>query len=188
MTSPARGEVGWEPDTLVIRHAMPEDAATLASLAGRTFRDAYAAQGDLSALDEYVAAHFSAELLAQQLQDSSTVHLLASAAGVPIGYAVLRLGTPPDCVRGPRPIELGRLYLEQRVIGKGYGAALMQACLREADRLGCETLWLGVWEENHRARAFYKNWGFQDTGTYEFEIGGKVDHDPVMVRPVRPAA
>jgi GNAT superfamily N-acetyltransferase len=167
---------------------MPEDAETLASLAGRTFRDAYAAQGDLNALDEYVAAHFTAELFAQQIQDSSTVHFLASAAGAPIGYAVLRLGTPPDCVRGPLPIELGRLYVEQSVIGKGYGAALMQTCLGEADRLGRETMWLGVWEENHRARAFYKKWGFQDMGTYEFEIGGKVDHDPVMVRPVRQAA
>ncbi|MEX2029512.1 MAG: GNAT family N-acetyltransferase [Anaerolineales bacterium] len=188
MTSRAHGKVGSGPDTLVIRHAVREDAATLALLAGRTFRDAYAAQSDLDELDDYVAEHFTAELLAQQIQDSSTLHLLASVAGVPIGYAVLRLGTPPDCVRGPRPIELGRLYLEQSVIGKGYGAALMRSCLGEADRLGCETMWLGVWEENHRARAFYKKWGFQDMGTYEFEIGGKVDHDPVMGRPVKSSA
>lgn len=188
MTGRSHAEIASGADTLVIRHAIPEDAATLASLAGRTFRDAYAAQIDPDELDDYVAEQFTAELFAQQIQDSSTLHLLASAAGKPIGYAVLRLSPPPDCVRGPRPIELGRLYLEQTVIGKGYGAALMQACLGEADRLGCETMWLGVWEKNHRARAFYKKWGFQDMGKYEFEIGGKVDHDPVMVRPVKAAA
>jgi GNAT superfamily N-acetyltransferase len=158
----------------------------LAALAGRTFRDAYAAQSDPADLDDYAAEHFTVGLLSQQLQDSSIVHLLAIVAGEPIGYAVLRLGMPPDCVRGPRPVELGRLYLEQRVVGRGYGAALMQACLGEAARMGCETIWLGVWEENHRARAFYKKWGFQDIGRYEFEIGGKVDHDPVMARPVKP--
>jgi len=186
VTSPVHGESGSEPDTLVIRQAMSDDAETLSALAGRTFRDAYAAQSDPADLDDYVAEHFTVGLLSQQLQDSSIVHLLASVAGEPIGYAILRLGMPPDCVHGPRPVELGRLYLEQRVVGRGYGAALMQACLGEAARMGCETIWLGVWEENHRARAFYKKWGFQDIGRYEFEIGGKVDHDPVMARPVKP--
>ena len=43
--------------------------------------------------------------------------------------------------------------------GRGVGAALMQAALREAAAWGCDATWLDVWENNNRAIDSYRRWG-----------------------------
>ena len=47
---------------------------------------------------------------------------------------------------------------------------------------GCATLWLSVWDQNHRALAFYEKWGFAFVGTKPFLFGGVMYEDPVMAR------
>ncbi len=170
---------------LKIRHASSEDVETLAALGASTFRDAYGDKTDAAEMEDYVVANFTPDCLAAQLADESSMFLLAHVGEQPVGYAKLSVGLAPECVRGASPVELSRLYLDPRVIGRGHGAALMRACLAEAERLGAETMWLGVWERNERARRFYFKWGFRDVGTHEFVFGGKSYNDPVMVRPVK---
>ena len=66
--------------------------------------------------------------------------------------------------------------------GQGDGAALMQKALDEGRRLGCATLWLSLWDQNHRAMAFYEKWGFAIVGTMPFLFGGVMYEDTVMAR------
>ncbi|MGB7922580.1 MAG: GNAT family N-acetyltransferase [Pyrinomonadaceae bacterium] len=172
-------------DDLFIRYASVEDIQILAELGARTFHDAYAAESDPQEMEDYISSNFSHAQIASQINDPSTTFLLAYIGEQPIGYARLRVGHAPACVRGPEPIELVRLYLDQRVIGRGHGSALMRACLEEAARLGRQTIWLGLWELNLRARLFYERWGFKDAGTHGFVFGDEVHDDPVMERAVK---
>jgi GNAT superfamily N-acetyltransferase len=75
-----------------------------------------------------------------------------------------------------------RLYTRKEWIGCGVGAALMQACIDEAKQRGCDTLWLGVWEHNARARAFYGRWGFQQAGSHIFQLGDDPQTDFLLQR------
>ena len=172
----------------MIRRASPEDLDILVHLSARTFRETYGPNLDPAEVEDYVASNFTAARIAEQVADPSSTFFLGYVMGQPVGYATLRSGPAPACVPGPRPVELSRLYLVENVIGKGHGAALMRACLEAAQGLGFETMWLGIWQGNVRARAFYQKWGFKDVGTHEFIFGGIVDHDPVMARPVKKAA
>jgi diamine N-acetyltransferase len=169
---------------LAIRRAEADDAETLAQLAAKAFRDAYQASADPVELEAHIACHFNAPAIAAELADPGAVTFLLEQHGRLAGYALLRSGTAPECVRGPAPIELGRIYLEVESLGKGLGAVLMRACLDEAARMGRETLWLGVWQENHRALAFYRRWGFREAGRYAFDFGGTLYQDIAMTRPV----
>jgi ribosomal protein S18 acetylase RimI-like enzyme len=56
----------------------------------------------------------------------------------------------------------------------------MLAAIEEARRLGGRTLWLGVYERNPRAIAFYRRFGMQVVGTKPWAWGGEVFQDPVM--------
>jgi len=47
----------------------------------------------------------------------------------------------------------------------------MEACLTESKGRGCDTLWLGVWEKNGRAIAFYREVGLQASRLSPFPIG-----------------
>jgi ribosomal protein S18 acetylase RimI-like enzyme len=62
------------------------------------------------------------------------------------------------------------------------GEKLMRELLEEARRSGCQTMWLGVWEHNRRALAFYRKWGFKVVGAHIFQVGDDAQNDLLMAR------
>ena len=101
-----------------------------------------------------------------------------------MGYAKLQAGEMPiDGVAFPA-VALARIYLLQEWIGRGVGSALMQAGLDEAERRGFKVMWLGVWERNPRAIAFYRKWGFVEAGRKPFQLGAEEHSDVLMQRNV----
>jgi len=171
---------------LFIRRASRDDVEILVELGIRTFRDSFGPDNDPQDLEAYLAAAFTPTQIASELADPTVTFLLAYAAEKPIGYAKLKTGKVPECVHGFKPVELVRLYVQKGVIGKGYGAALMAACIEEARQSGYETLWLGVWERNEHAQNFYRKWDFSEVGSKEFVVGKDVQKDRIMERRLKP--
>lgn len=169
-----------------IRPARRGDIDVLAELAARTFREAFAGDNAPGDINAYVSASFSTERLRTEFADARNRFLLAflSDTGPPVGYAKLRTGRADANVQGPAPIELERLYVARSAIGRGIGAALMRACLDTARQAGHGTLWLGVWEQNARAIAFYERWGFEVVGDHVFRLGADEQTDLIMERAV----
>lgn len=178
------------PDApIALRRATPDDAGVLAALAERTFRDTFGADNAAHDLEAYVREAFAPDRVRAELDDASNAFLLAVLDGAAslAGYAKLRAVPPHPRVAGPAPVELQRLYVAQQAIGHGVGAALMRASLDVAGEAGHETLWLGVWERNARAIAFYERWGFETVGDHVFRLGTDPQRDLVMARPVATA-
>jgi len=173
--------------TTSIRRALLSDASLLAELGARTFSETFARDNTPEDMAAYLAASFSTEQQAAELSDPRSTFLIAETDRRVAGYAMLLPGETPDQVSGEKPIELVRLYLAREWQGRGVGAALMQACLDEARRQDHRTLWLGVWEQNHRARAFYRKWNFTEVGEHTFQLGGDPQNDILMVRAVASA-
>ncbi len=174
-------------EQIKIRRASAADNVLLAELGARTFRDTFAAANTPENMAAYLAASFGPEIQAAELADPRVVFLIAEIEGEPAGYAQLRGGAAPSGINGSNPVELVRIYARREIIGQGVGAALMQACIAEARRRGYDTVWLGVWEHNVRARAFYERWGFKEAGTHVFQLGDDPQTDVLMQRAVDPA-
>ena len=83
-----------------------------------------------------------------------------------------------------RPIELQRFYVDRPAHGTGVAQALMGAARQAAREFGGEHLWLGVWERNPRAIAFYTKAGFRDVGSTVFQVGPDRQTDRVLVAPL----
>jgi ribosomal protein S18 acetylase RimI-like enzyme len=169
---------------LQVRRACRADALNLAELAASTFRDTYCLISDPVEVDDYIRTNFTATLMEEHIAEDSASFILGCVAHRIIGYAHVRVSVAPECVTGPAPIELSRLYLEQAFHGQGYGSALMRASFREARERNGQTLWLSVYSENTNARAFYAAMGFVEIGTREFLFGGRTYNDPVMSRAI----
>ncbi len=165
-----------------IRTGAIEDASLLAWLAEETFRDTFAQYNDPADMDAYIAESLTAERFAAEIADPSNVWFVAEADGEPAGYAKLRAGAAHESVAGDRPVELARLYARHRFHGEGVGRALIDACFEEARKQGAVTIWLGVWEHNARAIAFYRKCGFENCGATTFILGKDVQTDTVMSR------
>ncbi len=170
------------PPSPTIRCAGPDDAARLAAIAETSFVDTFGAQNRPEDMAIYLRAAFGEALQRAELQDAACCVFLAEQAGETLGYAMLRDGPAPASVGSAKAIEVARLYAVRRWIGAGVGAALMQHCLHEASARGRDTVWLGVWERNARAIAFYERWGFTPVGTQPFQLGDDRQTDHVMMR------
>lgn len=172
-----------------IRYATLADNTLLAELGAQTFYDTFAADNTSEDMTAYLAASFSPPRQAAELADPASTFLIAESGDATIGYARLKVGQPAPGVTGVKPIEIVRLYVRHDWLAQGIGAQLMQACLDEAVKQGCDTVWLDVWEQNARARAFYGHWGFVEVGTQRFQLGSDLQNDLILQRSVhRPAA
>jgi len=167
-----------------IRHAGPADASWLAALAERTFRETYSAHNTPADMESYVAAHFGPERQASELNDPIMTTLVAEVQGQPAGYVQLGRGPAPAGISGAGPMEVVRFYVDSPWHGHGVAQRLMDAALDAARQAGASTLWLGVWERNQRAIAFYRKCGFREAGTQEFVLGSDRQRDLVLERPL----
>jgi len=166
---------------LTIRHADPGDAAALAALAARVFRETFGPHNRADDMDAYCSAAFSIEQQRRELSDHDRYTALAIVRGELAGYAQLHAEPPPPCVTGPHPLELKRLYVDRRWHGGGVAQALMAHVLEIAQRRGARTLYLSVWKHNRRAIAFYAKHGLQEVGTAPFWLGSDLQMDPIMM-------
>ena len=173
-----------EKHSIRIRYATPSDNLLLSELGARTFYDTYAADNTPGNMAAFLRASYHPEKQSAELADPSSVFLIAEIAGTAVGFARLRTGNPSEGITGKHPIEIARLYAYSEWIGQGVGASLIQACLDEAGKQGCDTIWLGVWERNHRAFSFYRKWGFIKKGFHIFQVGEDMQKDTLMQRPV----
>jgi diamine N-acetyltransferase len=172
-----------------IRTASSADAARLSRLAATTFRDTFAAENAPENMERYLAEAFTPEQQAAEIADPHCTILLAehelSSGNVElVGYAHLASESTPEAVAGPAPLELKRLYVARAWHGRGVAQALMNAVLDAARARGAKTLWLGVWERNARAVAFYEKYGFTRVGQHSFVLGSDVQIDWVLARPL----
>jgi ribosomal protein S18 acetylase RimI-like enzyme len=166
----------------MIRFATAADADLLAELGARTFLETYADYNRPDDMAAYLSAHFTPGRLAEELADEDAMCLIAEVDGAAVGYATLRASDVPVCVGGEKPVELARLYVAKEWLSRGVGAALMRACISQAQQKGFQSIWLGVWQRNERAYAFYRKWGFQVVGEHVFQLGSDPQNDWIVER------
>lgn len=167
-----------------IRQARPDDAQPLTDLAYTTFWDAFAhhPKNAPEDLNHYMRQAFSLEQITAELADERSIFLIAEIESKAAGYAKLMIESTEEGITATRPIELSRLYAHQEFLGKGVGQNLMDACFEYAKMNGHDVMWLGVWEYNPRALAFYKKNGFREVGKHVFQLGEDAQTDLLMQR------
>lgn len=167
-----------------IFEARASDSKLVAALAAATFFEAYVESDDPHDLAEYVTESFSADLVEKELESGIATYFLAAWNERPVGYAKLRRADAPECVEDRNSIELQRIYLFGRFTGLGLGRALVEKCVSRASEEGFSTLWLGVWEENEKARKFYRRLEFEQVGTVDFKYGNSCFTNLVMTKEI----
>lgn len=165
-----------------VRRGVSADARLLADLAASTFRETFAAENRPEDLALHLSRAFGASQQRAELVNPEMTTLLAEVDGQLAGYAQLRTSAVPDSVRGTLPLELWRFYIAAPWHGQGVAHALMKSVETEARARKAQTLWLGVWERNERAKSFYRKCGFKDVGSQVFVLGRDAQTDRIMVR------
>jgi GNAT superfamily N-acetyltransferase len=148
----------------------------LATVAARTFPLACPPSVTPENVASFVETNLSAARFGAYLADPQRVILIASQDDRIVGYAMLVRDSA-----GPG-VELSKMYVLPEHHGTGVSTALMKAALQAAAEGGHSRMWLGVNQENQRAKRFYLKHGFTVNGTRTFRVGAGVEHDYLMAR------
>ena len=169
--------------TWAIRPAVASDAAPLAELAERTFREAFSTLNTVEDMDLHCRSAFSTEKQAAEIADADTCTVVAESDGRLVAFAQVHLRSKPPGDTSVTPsVELRRLYVERRAHGTGLARDLMADVLEIAERHHAAAVWLGVWEDNPRAIRFYQKFGFTEAGDHVFVLGKDPQRDLIMIR------
>ncbi|WP_395645403.1 GNAT family N-acetyltransferase [Terricaulis sp.] len=161
--------------SIVYRDATPEDAAAIAEFAGRTFCDTFAHLYPPEDLDAFLAAKYGADIQRAEMAEPLTRYFIAIEGDRIAGYVMM--GALDIRVDEPGALELHRLYVDKDMKGKGVAQALTDEVIAWARAHNAPALYLSVWENNHRAQAFYKRYGFAHVGEHKFMVGRVADRD-----------
>jgi ribosomal protein S18 acetylase RimI-like enzyme len=167
-----------------IRRAAESDALSLSVLAEKTFRAAFAQANTPENMELHCAASYSPALQLAEIRDSRCETWLADTGQELVAYVQLRLDATLPAISGERPIEIQRFYVDALHHGSGLAHQLMAHVLARAQAAGAAALWLGVWERNSRALAFYRKWRFSVVGEHIFRVGEDPQRDLLVCRGV----
>ena len=165
-------QIGVQNEMAVsIRRATIADVLIVAELGSRLLPRAHRGAMPAADLNLYVRRSFSLAQVTAELNDPKT-HILLAEHGQQVA-GMVKISPNPAPVPGAeqRPSELSRLYLNPQWIGRGVGAALIQKALKLATASGYDLCWLVVWTQNHRAQAFYRNFGFSLVDHTAYTVG-----------------
>jgi diamine N-acetyltransferase len=190
-TTASPADVTANPQSLVsreivrIRNGTESDAAELAAFAARTFEETFAADNRPDDMRAHLGNAFGVAQQTQELLNPHMLTLLAQQGENLVAFAQIRRKDPPPCVVLEKAIELHRFYVDRPAHGQGIAQQLMNAVHDAARLLDGHQLWLGVWERNARAIAFYKKVGFTDCGSTIFYLGPDPQTDRVLITALR---
>jgi diamine N-acetyltransferase len=178
-----RHVVSNPPLHIAIRRATVGDAEALAEFGARTFYETFAKDNTAEDMRLHLASAWAPALQRAEILDAALDTLLACERdGRLAGFAQLRTGHAPPGIVTAQPVELLRFYVDRPWQGQGVAGLLMQAVRDQARTRGARELWLGVWERNERAQAFYRKHGFRKVGTQIFVVGTDPQTDHVMLQ------
>lgn len=169
---------------ITTRKARDDDAPRLARLAEATFRETFGAQNTPKNMDLHCARNYGEKLQRREIACPGLAVLVSESQDELIGFAQLLWGHAIDNIASTArsPAEIHRFYVARAWHGRGVAQQLMAACFRELQARRCDVAWLGVWEHNLRALAFYRKLGFSEVGAHVFHLGEDPQRDLIMSR------
>ncbi|MGW6302009.1 GNAT family N-acetyltransferase, partial [Peribacillus butanolivorans] len=83
---------------------------------------------------------------------------------------------------GAESLEIERIYIKKKFQKHGLGKYMLNKAMEIAMERNKKKIWLGVWEKNENAIAFYKKLGFVQTGAHSFYMGDEGQMDFIMTK------
>jgi diamine N-acetyltransferase len=163
-----------------IVRAQESDLADLRRISIKTFLDSFADVNTPENINLYVSTSFNEEKMANELKDPASEFYFYRRLSDIMGYMKVNFRAAQTDFKDPDGLEIERIYIDKRNQGRGAGAALMKYAEELARKSNLKYLWLGVWEHNTKAIAFYSKTGFKAAGSHHFMLGNDAQTDIIM--------
>ncbi len=152
----------------------------LLQISRETFCAAFAADNNPDDFRTYIQEAFSEKTLEKELRNMDSFFFFVYVGSTLVGYFKLNEGVAQNEFQNPNEVELERIYVLEKYQGKKIGLWMLNTIKKMCLQRGKTYVWLGVWEENKRAIAFYKKQGFTKIETHPYFVGKDKQTDWLM--------
>ena len=167
-----------------IRAININDLLALQLISKQTFTETFASSNTKENMDKYLEEALSLEKLTEELSNPNSFFYFIEDKHTPIGYLKLNMGASQTELNDNAALEIERIYVKQAYQGKKVGQQLYEKAIQVAKEKGVNYIWLGVWEENHKAIQFYTKNGFTSFDKHIFTLGDEEQTDIMMKLPI----
>lgn len=175
-------------ENIRIEKVSPGDVTKLQQISSDTFYETFWHLNTKENMDQYINQSFSTEKLSSELLNEGSQFYFAILDDTIIGYLKINTGNAQTEPLGNDHLEIERIYVLQAYHGKKVGQLLYEKAIQIAQGLAATYVWLGVWENNERAKSFYQKNGFAAFDKHIFKLGDDEQTDILMKKPLNPAS
>lgn len=167
-------------ETVQLKLASIGDLEGIQKIGKQTFIETFSENNTQENMDKYVEESFNTAQLTQELSDKDSIFYVAVDGKRIIGYMKLNTGNAQTELKTANSLEVQRIYVLKEYFGKSVGQMLFNKAIKLAMESRKEFIWLGVWEKNKRAIAFYEKNGFVEFARHIFKLGEDMQTDLMM--------
>jgi ribosomal protein S18 acetylase RimI-like enzyme len=152
----------------------------LQSISRQTFAETFSDSNSKENMDKYLNENLSIQKLSEELNNENSYFFFIKDGERNIGYLKLNMGPSQTEMKDETALEIERIYVIQEYQGKKVGQQLYEKAIQVAKEKKAQYVWLGVWEENHKAIQFYNKNGFEVFDKHVFVLGDEKQTDLMM--------
>lgn len=167
-------------ENIEIRPVTAKDVLHLQHISKETFSQTFSEINTKENMDKYLEESFSIDQLTEELSNEFSQFYFAKLNNEVIGYMKLNTGEAQKENQNDNALEIERIYVLQDFQGKKVGQLLYLHAIQIAEEMAVDYVWLGVWEKNFKAIAFYKKNGFVAFDQHLFMLGDDRQLDILM--------
>jgi len=165
---------------MTIKKCILEDLRELQKISVETFTETFKDQNSPEHLNAYLERAYNLDQLEQELANRSSQFFFVYLTQEVCGYLKVNTDEAQSEAMGADSLEVERIYVKKKFQKHGLGKQLLNKALEIARVQKKKKIWLGVWEENENAIAFYQKKGFVQTGAHSFYMGDDEQVDLIM--------
>lgn len=168
--------------TMTIKKCRLEDLRELRKISVETFTETFKVQNSPEHLNAYLERAYNLDQLEQELTNRFSQFFFVYITQEVAGYLKVNIDEAQSEAMGADSLEVERIYVKKKFQKHGVGKQLLNKALEIALEQKKKKIWLGVWEENENAIAFYQKKGFVQTGAHSFYMGDDEQVDLIMTK------
>ncbi|MDR7071047.1 GNAT family N-acetyltransferase [Fictibacillus barbaricus] len=165
-----------------IKKCSIEDTHKLQEISCETFYETFKHQNSPENMNAYLEKAFNLNQLEKELSNQYSQFFFVYFHNEVAGYLKLNTDDSQSEDMGDEALEIERIYIRNKFQKHGLGKYLLNKALTIAMEANKKKIWLGVWEKNENAIAFYKRMGFVQNGTHSFIMGDEEQLDLIMIK------
>lgn len=168
--------------TITIKKCNLDNASELQKISVETFTETFKEHNSPEHLNAYLEKAYNLVALEQELANPSANFFFVYWDQEIAGYLKVNTDEAQTEAMGSGSLEVERIYVKKHYQKHGLGKALLNKAFEIALDKKKKAIWLGVWEDNTNAIAFYQKKGFVQTGAHSFFMGDDEQVDLILTK------